>query len=73
MAGKSGSHHHYQSAGQRTERWLVWRENPFLTTTATQFGRGKPAGAYGDTGIMEVDYGEYISERPGVDRSHLII
>jgi len=28
----------------------LWRENPFLTaTTATQFGRGKPAG-----GRMEI-------------------
>jgi len=40
----------------------LWRENPFLTTTttttttATQLGRGKPAGgAYGDTGITEMD------------------
>jgi hypothetical protein len=26
------------------EAHAVWRENPFLTATATQFGRGKPAG-----------------------------
>jgi hypothetical protein len=42
------------------------QENPFLTTAATQIGRGKLAEeAYGDIEIMEVDWvtGVYISGR----------
>jgi len=48
------------------EAHAVWRENPFLTATATQFGRGKPAGGvrkYRDNGD-ELSDGEYIFGRP---------
>jgi hypothetical protein len=68
VAGKSVSHHHRQSAWQRTDLRRGYGDSGMMETDWA-------TGAYGDTGVAEMDgvTGGIYSGDPGVDSLHRIM